>query len=249
MTLLELSEPLFLYICRLNRSARKGGSNEYSRVRAEVEAIFKEMKANADTEPGLVGQYEKVHEVLIYFVDSMIAESALPFANEWHKNRMAFERNELAGDDKFWDLFNEVLEDKSQDATDRLAIFYTCIGLGFTGFYAGQPEFLRNKMLQCAARLQDVMETDEDKRVCPEAYEHLNTSDLIEPPGAKLAGIAIALVGLIFVLFAANIYLFKLTSEDLVTALNSIIAREQTVPPPAKAPTTAADADDEGEDD
>ena len=248
MTLLELCEPLFLYICRLNRSARKGGSHEYNRVRAEIEGILKDIKANADAEAGLVGQYEKTNEVLIYFIDSMVAESGLPFAAEWHKNRFAFERNELAGDEKFWDLLAETLEDKSKDATERLTVFYACIGLGFSGFYAGQPEFLRNKMLQCSARLQDIMESDEDKRVCPDAYEHLNTSDLIEPPGAKLVGIAIALFGLIIVLFVANVYLFKLTSEDLVTALNNIIAREQTAPPPKKAPTTASDADGAGED-
>jgi len=250
MTLLELCEPLILYICRLNRSARKGGSHEYDRVRAEIEGIFKEMRANAEQVPGLVGQYEKAEEVLTYFVDSMIAESGLPFAQQWHKNRKAYERNELAGDEKFWDLLNETLEDKSQEATALLAIFYTCIGVGFTGFYAGQPEYLRKKMLQCSARLQGVVDADEDARITPEAYEHLDESDLIEPPGAKLLGIAVALVGLIVVLFVANIYLFRLTSEDLVKALDSIIARdrtEQSTPATESRPSTATAPQGAGE--
>ena len=238
MTLLELCEPLFLYMCRLHRSARKGGSHEYSRVRAEVEGILKEMRRTADTEPGLVGQFEKVGEVLLFFVDSLIAESGLPFSAEWHRNRLAFARNELAGDEKFWELLDDTLQDSSSEATERLAVFYTCIGLGFTGFYAGQPEYLRKKSLQCSARLQHLIETDEEKRVCPEAYEHLDTRDLIEPPGAKLLGIALGLAGFIIVLFVANIYLFRVTSEDLVKALNTIIATEKgspgdTVPEPA----------------
>ncbi|MFC1806684.1 DotU family type IV/VI secretion system protein [Planctomycetota bacterium] len=248
MTLLELCEPMFLYICRLNRSARKGGSGlEYSRVRAEIEGIFKEMKANADTDPGLVGQHEKVQEVLVYFVDSMVAESTLPFAEEWHRNRLAYERNELAGDEKFWDLLDETLQDNSSEATERLAVFYSCIGVGFTGFNAGQPELLRKKMLQCSARLRHIVDSDEESRITPEAYEHTDTRDLVEPPGAKLLGIAIALVGLIIVLFVANIYLFRITSEDLVNALEAIIKREKvdkeavTTPPPEPATKTPAE--------
>ena len=247
MTLLELCEPMFLFLCRLNRSSRKGGGGlEYSRVRAEIEGTFKEMKANADTDPGLVGQYERVYEVLVYFVDSAIAESELPFAQEWHRNRLAYERNELAGDEKFWDLLDETLQDNSSESTERLAVFYTCMGLGFTGFNAGQPELLRKKMLQCSARLRHIVETDEESRICPEAYEHTDGRDLVELPGAKLLGIAIALVGLIIVLFVANIYLFKITSEDLVNALDTIIKREQVdgdttpgvpSPPPAEPAT------------
>ena len=237
MTLLELCEPLLLYLCRLNRSARKGGGAlEYNRVRGEIEGHFKEMKANADTEPGLVGQYEKVEEVLVFFVDSVVADSSLPFREQWHNNRLAYQRNELAGDEKFWDLLDETLQDSSSEATERLAVFYTCIGLGFTGFNAGQPELLRKKMLQCSARLRQLMDKDEESRICAEAYEHTDGRDLIEPPGAKLLGIAIALVGLVIVLFVANIYLFKVTSEDLVNALDAIIQREQVEPGAAKPP-------------
>jgi len=130
MTLLELCEPLFLYICRLNRSARKGGAGlEYDRVRAEIEGIFKEIAARADAEPGLVSQYEKVEEVLVFFVDSMLSESTLPFAEEWHRNRLAYERNELAGDEKFWDLLDETLQERSSEATERLSIYRTPLHL------------------------------------------------------------------------------------------------------------------------
>jgi hypothetical protein len=79
------------------------------------------------------------------------------------------------------------------------------------------------------------MDKDEESRICPEAYEHTDTRDLVEPPGAKLLAIAIALVGLVIVVFVANIYLFRITSEDLVKALDTIIRRERAVPA-AEAP-------------
>ena len=243
MTLLELCDPLFLYICRLNRSARKGGSHEYNRVRTEIDTIFDQMRSRAMAEPRLVGQHPKIERVLIFFVDSMIAESKLGFARDWHRNRKAFELDELAGDDRFWELLDETLGDNSPEATERLSVFYTCIGMGFTGFYAGQPEYLRQKMLQISARLQSVVDTDLETKICPEAYEHLDTSDLIEPPGMKLLGIGLALFGLTIVLFIANIFLFRWTSEQLVTALRQVVEHKTAAASPeAPSPDTAAKA-------
>ncbi|MBM4038424.1 MAG: DotU family type IV/VI secretion system protein [Planctomycetes bacterium] len=243
MTLLELCEPLFLYVCRLNRSARKGGTHELTRVRGEVDAIFDQMKARAPAEPRLVGQYPKIERVLIFFVDSMISESKLPFARDWHRNRKAFELDELAGDDRFWELLDETLQENTPEATERLAVFYTCIGLGFTGFYAGQPEYLRTKMMQIAARIQYAVDTGIDTRICPDAYENVNTANLVEPPAVKLVGIAIALVGLIIVLFISNIFLFRWTSDELVAALRQVGGRREAVTAPeAKTPDTPAKA-------
>jgi len=222
MTLLELCEPLFLYVCRLNRSARKGGSHEYSQVRSEIKAFLEDMKSKAAADVNLLTQYEKIEEVFTFFVDSMIAESNLPFAREWHENRLAYERRELAGDEKFFDLLEETLNDSSKAATERLAVFYKCMGLGFKGFYAGQPEYLRRKMLDCKARIRDMMDVDEFSRICPEAYENVDTRDLVEPPGKKLLGIAIALVGLIIVLYVATSFRFGSVSDKLVDALEKI---------------------------
>jgi len=224
MTLSQLSEPLFLYVCRLNRSARKGGVFQYNRVRSEIVAIFKDMSKTAALDPRLSEQYRKIEPVLLYVMDSILSESALAFAGEWNKNRMAYERNELAGDEKFFDLLDETLADPTEQATERLAVFCTCLGLGFTGFYAGKKEYIQRKMLDISARIPSLIGVDETARICPEAYEYLNTSNLIERPGKKLLGIGIALAGLCVVLFLTNLYLYKRTSEDLVRHLGKIVS-------------------------
>lgn len=241
MTLLELTEPLFQYICRLNRSARKGGSFEPNRVRAEVEAAMAEMKTKARSDPTLTSQFEKIELPLIFFVDFMIKESALPFARQWKE--MAYERNELAGDEKFFDLLDETLADPTQAATERLSVFYTCLGLGFTGWYTGQPEYLRKKMMEIMARTRGIMDIDEAVRICPEAYEHVDTSDLVQPPGTKLLGIFLALVLMIAVVFGANFVVFRQTAADLQAALKQILDRENTIPPPAALVVREAPAD------
>jgi type IV/VI secretion system ImpK/VasF family protein len=228
MTLMDVCEPLFQFICRLNRSARKGGTYDIAVLRHEVSGLFDRMKAQA-TEARLVEAYEKVELPLLFFADSMIAESKLPLAGEWNKNRLAYQRNELAGDEKFFDLLDQALKEAGPSVPDRLAVFYTCIGLGFQGWYAGQPDYLKKKMKEIAPRLPGRMGAEAATRLCPPAYENVDTRNLIEPPSRKLVAIGIALLGLTIVLFFTNIFLYREASQDLSRALQRILANERVL--------------------
>ena len=135
MTLPELCEPLFQYVSRLSRLSRMGHSMEMGQVRSDIKRILEEMKAGASGTAELISKYEKVELPLIFFVDFMIKESKLSFATEWLE--LGRERNELAGDEKFFDLLDADLADPSDAANQRLVIYYTCLGLGFTGIYTG----------------------------------------------------------------------------------------------------------------
>jgi type VI secretion system protein ImpK len=221
MTLLELSDPLFQFVCRLNRSMRKGASLAMDSVRSDVKAIFEDMRSKSSNDRALSAQYNQIELVLIFFVDFMIKESNLAFANEWQE--LADEHNELSGDEKFFDMLDQTLADNSDEASERLQVFYTCIGLGFSGFYTGQPEYLRKKMFEITPRLRKYGVVEDNVRICPDAYDHLDTSDLIEPPGKSLVGLVIALIGLLLVLFVANIYMYRTSSKGMAGSLESII--------------------------
>jgi len=220
VTLLELCEPFFQYVCRLKRSARMGCTMEMDLIRGDIKRILEEMRANAITAPELTGQYEKIELPLIFFVDFIIKESTLNFASEWFE--LGRERNELAGDEKFFDLLDEDLIDPSDGATQRLVIFYTCLGLGFTGVYTGQPESIQRLMSKISARISRMMDADEKSYVCPEAYENIDSRDFVEPPGAKLVGIGIVLIGLIIVWSITYFWLFKSTSDSVADSLDTI---------------------------
>ncbi len=150
MTLVEICEPLLQYVARLNRLGRKGGRADFGVVRSEIKAIFAEMRAKADATPGMVGPYNEIELVLMFFVDSMILNSKL--GSSWKP--LSAERGELGFEEKFWDLLEDALKDPSDSATQRLAVFYVCIGLGFTGLYTGQPDYIKRKMLEISARLR-----------------------------------------------------------------------------------------------
>lgn len=222
MTLQELCEPLLLYICRINRAARKGGTVEMAEVRRQVEDLFSEMRSNASSEPGLPAQYDRVSDAMTFFVDSMIAESELSFAPQWHANRLAYEQNERAGDDKFFDILDELLADRSPSIVPCLILLYTCLGLGFEGCFAGAPEEINAKMLECATRIREHMDKDAESRICPEAYEHIDTRDLIQPPGAKVGAIVVIFIGVLFVLFAASYVFYGHFTGEMKRALDEI---------------------------
>ncbi len=223
MTLAELTEPFFQYICRLNRSARGGGQLDAEPVRAEMKALLAEMKGKAAGTPELASQYDKVELALIFFADFTAKEGGYNISKKWKE--IAFDRNELGGDEKFFDLLEETLKDPSPAATDRLGVFYTCLGLGFTGWYAGQPEYLRKKMREIRARLDGGARDADLRKICPESYEHVNTADLIEPPGVKLFGIAVVLAVCILTLLIANFYLFHRSVGQLNQALDLILRK------------------------
>lgn len=229
MNLLELCEPLFQYICRLNRAGRKGGQFEFLTARNEIKALLDQVTSRAATDARLKAQAKAVELPLIFFVDSMIAESPLPFAAEWNKKRLAYERNELAGDEKFFDLLEENLRDPSDESSERLAIYYTCLGLGFTGWYLGQPEYLRKKMLEMSTRIRRLIESDPTVRICPEAYDSTDTRDLIEPPTRSIGAIAIAFVVLMLTTIVANYYLFHKASEELTDSLRVVLQQDKNL--------------------
>jgi type IV/VI secretion system ImpK/VasF family protein len=219
--LAELTEPLFQYACLLSRAGRRGATQSLNQVRSEVQSLFDDMAAKAAAEPKLRAAYERVDLVLAIFIDETIKQSGLKFAKEWPD--LAKEKGEEFGDERFFDLLDDTLKDPTPPATEALGIFYTCLGLGFTGWYAGKGDHLRKRLREIAAKLRISPETERaGSRIVPEAYEHVDTSNLIQSPGASLLGIAIALVGLTIVLFVANAYLYRTSSHDLNRAVSDI---------------------------
>src|SRR5258708_13803148 len=108
MTLVELCEPLFKKICLLNRLGRKGASAsaavENEKLRLEIKQLFADLEKRASAEPGLAAQCRKIELPLIFFVGSMIAECGLIGSPKWHSNRLAYERQQMRGGAKSFQL-------------------------------------------------------------------------------------------------------------------------------------------------
>lgn len=228
MTLVELCEPLFQFVCRLNRSGRKGGKLEMATAIAEVKEIFATMSSKCSGDARLAAQYRKLELPLQGFVDSMVRRSAVSWAGDW-----PLVSGDLAIEERFFDLLEENLVDPGEEATERLAVFYTCIGLGFTGWYTGQPEFLRRKMMELSARLRGMIDKDTTAKICAEAYK-ADESILYERAGTTLVGAVIALVGLTVTLLVVNVVLYYAGASDLTRELDKIVTHERSLLPGGK---------------
>src|SRR6516225_19000 len=253
MTLLELTEPVFQYLCRLNRIARKGTSGKTGETtfltksaagatvvakgaalddvvtRSEIKALLEDMMSKAASDLRLSQQARKIELPLIFFIDSMISESNLPFAAQWNQNRLAYERQELAGDEKFFDLLDETLKESGEDAAERLAIFYICIGLGFTGIYFKQPEFLRKTMLSIAPRIRHLVENDQTARICPEAYQGVDTRDLIQPPGSRMVFLSMVFACFTLAVLISYLIMYRQASKNLNYSIEEVLRQDAAV--------------------
>ena len=229
MKLCELCEPVLQYVCRLNRGGRQGVQDDIELVRAELNQLLTNIKSTAAGEPRLYDLYESVNQALIYFVDSMIASGRSVIAKDWDQRRLAYEWQEYSGDEKFWDMLDGALEEPhGEAATARISFYYTCLGLGFTGFYFGKFDFIKRKMAQMSARLDRDGSLVQNDRICPEAYQSVDRRVLFESPAGKLIGVVIAVVGLIVVMFIMNYFLFRKASSELLGAYQSIQKHELT---------------------
>ncbi len=220
MRLVTLADPVFQYVCRLHRSAAKGCTFPIEKARADILQLLEEMKHEAASRPDLASQYERIKLPLIFFVDFMMRESGLDSRVEWVP--LARDYRELSGDEKFFHLLESDLNDPSDGATERLAVFYTCLGLGFTGLYFDQPEEIQRLMGRVSGRISHFLGGEGQKRICPQAYEHTDTRDFTEPPGRKLVGIGIALLGLLVVWLVTYGLLFQFTARRIQNHLETI---------------------------
>jgi len=229
MTLPECCEPLFQWACRLNRAIRKGVAPPASCTAVEAKKILAHCADQAQS-AGLADRFAQIEPALLWFVDSVGRTS--PDGATWPS--LAKERGLDDGKEEFFDRLDEAMRDQSPQAAQALAIFYTCLGLGFTGWYTGQPEVLRRKMQDLAGRLRPMIDADPTARVTPEAYEFVNTADLTEPPGRRLGAVVIAAAGLAITLLAANAVAYLQKRSELKSSLDAIVQSAAPTQPEAK---------------
>jgi type IV/VI secretion system ImpK/VasF family protein len=227
MKLLEQYEDLFQYMCRLNRVTRTQAQPEPTRVRSEVKELLEQVFRNASSDVQLLNQAKRLELPLLFFVDNLVCTSRLQFATQWAENRLAKERGELAGDERFFDLLEQDLKDTSEEAAERLAVYYVCLGLGFMGMYQAQPEQIRRYMEQIFPRIRQWIDSDPRTKVSEEAYRPTDTRVLTEPPSRKIVLVAIGFVFLTLSVLVVYYALYANASSGLTHSIQQIIGNSQ----------------------
>ncbi len=228
MSLLEIYEELFQYVCRLNRASKTDAHPDFARVRAEVKTLLDEVTRKVSSDVRLANQVKRLELPVTFFVDNLVCTSRLKFAPQWAENRLAKEKNELAGDERFFDFLEEDLVDTSEDAAERLSIYYVCLGLGFMGMYQGQPEQLRIYMEKIFPRIRQWMDVDSRAKITEEAYRSTDSRQLTEPPSRKIIFVSIMFLFLSLVVLSVIYGLYVAASHDLSVSIGKILKSAAT---------------------
>ncbi len=212
-TITTFCRPVFNTICAWSEEIEQGGIVDAASARTTLSSMLDEMRANSRLQPQLGRQFLMVELPLLFFIDFVMKER-MGLTGEWQE--LAFERNELAGDEKFFDLLEQTLGDPTDLATERVHVFYQCMLLGFTGAFRPDAPELDRLFRRCTLRLGLAPELVETGRVTPEAYGQLDTRTRRRPLQVKRWrwATAICLVGFL-VIFVVNDWIFRGDTGDL----------------------------------
>ncbi|MCM8533936.1 MAG: DotU family type IV/VI secretion system protein [Lentisphaeraceae bacterium] len=241
MNALDACEDFFSYICGIVRTSAIGGKVELYKLKNDILKELDKVETKA-FESRLGDQWKGIKLPLIFFVDSLISESNLSCAKEWSDNRLAYTLSppEYAGDEKFYFNLIEVWDRKQSTDDELMAIYYTCLALGFTGsppraklqdsFFnrsfegATQTEVAESLMKIIKPRIEHLI-LEPTVSILPENQLHVNKTDLRTPTSAAVLVIAIVLFALVAVMFLTNNLLFHSYTDELMKSLNSIIEK------------------------
>jgi len=222
MKLLDLYEDIFQYVCRLNRAAKTPAHPDYGRVRSEIKDLLERPVRSTGSDVRLSNQVKRLELPILFFIDNLICTSRLKFAPQWAEKRLASERNELAGDERFFDLLEQDLTDTSEEAAERLAVYYVCLGLGFTGMYVTQPEKIRSYMDQIFPRVRQWIDSDPRTKINEEAYRYTDSRVLTEPPSKKILLVAVMFLFVGLSVLIVYYALYAKAVDEVTTSVKAI---------------------------
>jgi type VI protein secretion system component VasF len=218
MKALLLYDPLFQYLCQVNRWARAGAPLSYGEVRGKITTLLAAVDKKAAEDPYLMDHVRQLKTPVNFFIDDMISQNPkLAFAKRWHSERLGFVKDGLAGDEAFFmnHLDKELKQPPSKAGAERLLVYYVCIGLGFQGCYFNEVERLQAYMKQIITSIRPWLAEDTVERLMPQAYQYTDTRDFVRPPELKkslmLAGVCCLLL--------AGLPLYALLARQLVQNL------------------------------
>lgn len=231
LTLIDYCEPIFQYVCSINRAARRTPQPTLDQVRYELKAKFDRQAAQAKADDYRLGdQFERVRLPLFYFADEIIANSGLPFADKWRISSLAKDEGLVGGGDHFFALLEETLDEMGNDAGERLGVFLVCLGLGFTGSYINRPEELQKLIYRVAIRVPpEFMDGELKSQIVPDREHCVNTDNLTEPPTKSILTMVLLLLALSATVFVLNVAVLKRTIGELKSSIVYVKAMfEQT---------------------
>lgn len=229
----KLCRPLLMCVCDYWQYVRSGNPADKDAFQRQINMLMAEAKENASQNPALEREFSRMERPLIFFVDYMVKEGGFPFAGQWRE--MARKYNELSGDEKFFDLLSDALDDP--DSSDSLEVFYTMMGLGFDGIYRDDPAYIERRMKVCSSRFsQSKFDVSNEKLTPIESEKHGKSVEKKVSFFRTVKFMIILCAVFMTVSFGINLSVFLKSTKDFRQALNAAV--ENSVPKTIKSSKT-----------
>ncbi len=221
----QLCRPLLRCICDYRQYSDAGNIPDKELFSRRINMLLSEAKEEAAKSPTLEKEFSRIERPLIFFVDYMVKEGNFPFSREWRE--LARNYNELSGDEKFFDMLSEALDDP--DSGKALEVFYAMLGLGFDGIYRNNPEYIERRMKVCASRFSQDKFDISSEVITPVSMAALQTEGVKKNNPFKTVKCALVLCAVFAVVaFAVNMSAFLNATEPFRRSL--FVAADSAVP-------------------
>jgi type VI protein secretion system component VasF len=228
-TLSELCEPFFIGVGGL-MTADAGVRRDAWQVRQELTDIMEQMHGEAhgpQATAKLAENYDRIEPVLAFFADDVINESTLPFANQWIGEMLLANHKRVqdwTGRQRLFLELDATIRDPSAEALERLAIFQTCLGLGFGGIHRENVPLLQQYGNNIAQRLEG---RAAQKWICPEAYEFTQTDVLTRPVKENVLWITVICGALVLATIVSYVAINIAARSEISRVLGQILQPRQ----------------------
>ena len=212
----KLCYPILVCICNYWQLCGVTREVGHEKFRRDITALLDQAKQKAEQDPRLAQEYGWIEKPLVFFIDYMVKEGRLPFSGEWRE--LARNYHELSGDEKFFNLLSETLEQPGQG--NAFALFYTMLGLGFDGAYRYNREYIEACMRQCGEKAGIAYDPRREPVIAaPKKKRFLKRRRFLTIRTALIASAVFMAIG-----FIVNLTVFVNTTEKYRTILEKTAA-------------------------
>jgi type IV/VI secretion system ImpK/VasF family protein len=224
-SLIDICEPLFLYLCLINSEARSNNIQELTceKVKEDIYLILEQICNTSKDDSNLSRQFLQIELILLFFADSIIYNSKLPFTDQWALNRIAYDKKEMAGDKKFFDIAEKYLKEPTLDSYEWLKIIYRCLSLGFTGIYRGKPDKIKYLMERIHIRVPSIHKSEFNDKLFSDAYENVDMRNLRARKWLSPKRIAAIFTGLILIYLILSYFIYSSVSGKFLNLIKEVI--------------------------
>jgi len=217
--------PIVRAVCEYWYSMKAGAVLDHEAVRLDLRGKLSELHESVEDDPSLKRELSRIELPLVFFIDYTMKESGFQFSSDWKE--MARDYKEFSGDEKFFELLTDALDDP--EGAEQLMMYYLFMGLGFDGPQTDR-DYIERRMKVCATRFRTAFHP---------ATDTLSSPDVMTAPVFKINRpnrfftiytMLLFSAGLLVAAFCYNLYVFIRETKPYKTALERAVSYADKYP-------------------